>query len=379
MRLFKILDSIEKSIAVFDEAAVLTKGVERLEQYSKVESALALPVRDLRITNKTATIGGDSVLDVSRNLRLGYVDFLKKVYKVDELPRPLITRAEADVKNLSSFSIGNNERLTTEFKSRVREKMNKRTFNELNTADSVLTEKAVRENPVLNDICESMKNKKFITITGTELIVGAVGTVFVIAVINEHLAKMRGCYAYYMGNDQVLKNCKIQTCSCDGKGGLNQQCGTLCDFCTSDLLDKLPDSMKRVDNCKDTTKPCVQCPSADFNVTETPDLDQEQQLAVVQPRDQIFIRCNNPSVWDAISDIFGNAGDNLINIVDGAANAISWFLRNLPKILIYGGILFLLAILFGFTSKISGLFKGGGDNYEPPPQEDRQPIIEEVE
>lgn len=363
MRLFKILEALEKS-KLLGESRLAIEGATKLEKYGR--DVVSAGIHDLKVVNnEKVLLGGEHVLDISRDLRLGNLEAVKRVYKLNEVPVPLGVRLTEDVKVLPSFAVGESERIGVKFKDRIREKLPAKTFEELSSKEGVLKVEHVEQNPVLKDIIEDMKKKERDSTTGNNIrnILLAGGSIAAaVAVINARRAQNRGCFAYYYDDNGKLSSCRVETASCDGKGSFNTSCGGKqhpCNNCTGDILERIPAAMKLLDNCigRADGQACYNCPPPNQVSADTPDIsDSDDAFDRNTVGDTIYFKCNDPSILDTIGDIFGQAGSDLIDLVDSSLQGSSWIFRNLSKIFKYGGIILVIAVCLGAMYKFLPFF-----------------------
>lgn len=326
------------------EANLLLAATKRIEHYAKDFGTTSMKLRTLKLVEGVPYFGKKSAFNVSKRLSMGYTTAIKRVLNLTEVPQQLQLKLTNEVKHLPSFHVGNVERLQATFKEKIKKKLPAETYERLSKPNSRLTDADIANNKVLQDISKSIKNmadkdKKLFPFTGKELIYASIGGTALVAVINKHIENMRGCYVYYFNKSRKLIGCKLKTASCDGKGNFNTVCTHSCIECSQSVLDELPVSMKSLNNCVGVTETCHNCPSSDFFN------DQEKKEDIISKLDNIsfdlsktaredfHFQCNDPSVFDAIIDMTGNTANKLLDVVDQAIMTTSWFLRNLPKLI----------------------------------------------
>lgn len=350
MRLFKILNAIDRGASVVQHEKLIANSALHLERYAYSALNTKTLLHDIHVREGVAHIGGERVDVVGHNLKKGNLEFIRKVYKIADVPRPLALRAAEDVKELASAKIGALERNAETFKSRVREKVPERVFGELNTPGTYLTEGHVRDNKVLQDILKEMQSKNLKPITGTALLLSGLSTAILVSTINKRMDEIKGCTAYMLQDGQMY-SCKIATCSCDGKGRFNATCSKHCVICPPEITASLPDVMTKNPNaCVGQEGPCVNCPSDELDKRNAADITNLMaDFATISQTDKLHIKCNDPGVWDTIVDIFGDLGANLLDVVDSAAKGASWVFSHMKQIFIYGGIAaFVVAVIAVF-------------------------------
>lgn len=339
MKLFKILDSIEKGAKVLSKEQLAISSSLHLERYAESVAVTGRTLaHDLTISEGVVKIGNERLDVVNKKLRLGYTDVLKNIYKINDIPRPLSMRITEDIEGLSSARIGQHERFNEQFKSKLSEKLSKDVYDHLTTPGKEVTEEMVKNNKVLEDIFNLLKNKSLRPITGAAIVLFGVSTATIALTVNKRMHETRGCFAYYTRNG-ILQSCKIVSCSC-GTKSLNPDCGKHCTVCRNDILSAFPNDMLNIHNCDNINdEPCVKCPSEDFGKHTTANLtDENPDFSTLERSDQLYVKCNNPSVVDTMTDLYGQLGEDLLDVVDNAAQATSFIFRNIKNILIYGGI-----------------------------------------
>ncbi|ABQ08870.1 hypothetical protein SGHV097 [Glossina pallidipes salivary gland hypertrophy virus] len=321
MRMFKILENLH-----------VTKRLEvgrlNIENYSKSVVPAPLKVHHMNIVNNLVHINGKPIDKMITMMRKGHVKVpLENIYKVKDMPRVMELRSIEDVKNLSSYHVGKSELGGEQFKNISANKLEKETNKTLNSKNfkDELTEPMVEKNPMLKNVVEYLKGKNMTSLAGFALKFGLT-TAAVILVINQHRKNMSGCFAYYVNEQKQYVGCRVVECSCINEA---TNCPTnSCNRCSENVMNYLPESMKRSDICRGFVGVgCNKCPADDYLNEDIEELD------VISKRDEIFIRCQQPSLLDAINDIFGSASDALLDIASASKSALSWLVRNLPKIL----------------------------------------------
>lgn len=322
-------------------------GVSKIEHYSVLATSKALPVRDFVHVNGTMKINGRPTHLVSTELAMGFTTALRDVYKIKSIPVPLELRAIEDVKLRPSYTVGENLRFAENvFAPELSKKLDagaNKVMHSTDLADEI-TPKIVERNPALKNIFNNLSGKTMRTVGGTLLTFG-IGIAAVCIVVNEHRNRLTACNLYYYVNDQ-LRRCVIPTCTCK-----NVDCTKDCNYCTVALMNKyLPADMK-VDNCVDfKDKPgCAKCPSDDY---EKLNINDDDTLVNGDVANSSFVRCQKPTFFEALGDIFGGVSSDLMDIVRGSLNGLNWLVQNLPIIIILSVIGIIIIILISVFSKL---------------------------
>lgn len=359
MKLFKILNAIDKGSRLLSEEKLKLHGTSHLERYANTALNTKTLTHDIKIVEKRATIGGQFVDDISRNLKLGNIGILNKIYKINEIPRPLSIRALEDVKNLPSAKVGDVERIGKMFKEKARTKLPNDTFEQLNRPGRDLRVSDVEQNNLIKNLVDELQKRNNIKpFTGTGFVFASLSTALFVSTFNKRQRDLRGCHAYYTDDTGNVLSCKLPTCSCDGKGGFNSKCNASCKVCPQEILNLLPPSMtNNIKACVDVNEPCVNCPAKEFEEAHIANIDNESaDFQTITPTDKVYIKCINPSVLDTFVDIFGDLGDNILGLADNAVGATSFFFKHIKSILIVCG------VLVTIVSVAVAIFKFGGKN-----------------
>lgn len=349
MKLFKILNAIDRGSRLLSEEKLKFHGSTQLERYANSVLSSKTLAHDINIKEGRATIGGHQVENVSRKLKLGDVGVLNKIYRINEIPRALALRTLEDVKNLPSARVGEVERLQTTFKEKARNKLSAKAYDELNSTGRDLKIDDVRENDLIKKVVDEIMTKRDIKpFTGTGFVVAGVSMAIFISTFNKRLRDMKGCHVYYTDDLGNISSCKLAACSCDGKGGFNSECGVHCKLCPEEILRLLPLSMTdNIKACANATGPCVNCPSTEFENANAVDIDSENpDFNNTLPTDKLYIKCVDPTILDTFVDIFGNLGNDILDIADNAVGATNFFLRNIKSILVASGVIVTIIAMF---------------------------------
>lgn len=342
MRLFKILNAIDRGARLLNEEKLRLHGSTQLERYATSVLSTKTLTHDINIKEGRATIGGQHVENMSRKLKLGDVGVLNKIYRINEIPRALALRALEDVKNLPSARIGDIERVGNIFKEKAKTKLSPSAYDELSSKGRDLKMTDIDENDLIKKLVDELLTKKDIKpFTGTGFIIAGVSLAVFVSTFNKRMRDLKGCHVYYTDDVGNISSCKLAACSCDGKGGFNSECGVHCKLCPEDIMRLLPQSMtNNIKACIASTGPCVNCPSAEFETTNAIDIDSDNpDFSTASATDKLYIKCVDPTILDTFVDIFGNLGNNILDLADNAAGATNFFLRNIKNILVVAGVL----------------------------------------
>lgn len=98
--------------------------------------------------------------------------------------------------------------------------------------------------------------------------------------------------------DGQVQSCKVPTCSCiDGHAIVSNEL-----VCSADILNIIPEKMKNISNCNNTSGlVCVNCPP-DVNLNKD---NNSIDLNNITDNDLIVYKCNTniPSYFDTIGDL----------------------------------------------------------------------------
>lgn len=352
MKLLRILGAAHYESNIF-------KTASRLNSYASgiTHSGYAIKARPIVKKNGLTFIHNRNILHVSTDIRKGYFSSLKNVYEINSIPRDLETRTFHEVKGLPAYHLGNAERYTSTLSDAIKSKSPPGALNHLDKGNVDLTMRDLDKSPALKEACKSLQGKKLTTLLGRSIVIG-LSLVLVVSFLNEHRKDMQGCIAFRVKNG-TLEGCKLQTCSCID-ASMNDRTNNY-SLCGDDLLQFLPDDMKSVTNCKGNVgSSCVNCPSQAFR--DMYNKDDGTSLDENTKGDEIYVECRTPSIFNALGDITHTVGDATLSVVKGAAKATSWFLGNLPKILIGGGIVFAIVVVIWFLRSF-GIFGGNNKGY----------------
>lgn len=349
MKIFRILD-----IGKYESKL---KTAKRLDSYGHGMSSNNLKVRNIsKPTETTAFINNKEMHGVSMKIKKGYFNSLSDVYEVKNVPKQLELKTLSDVKDLPSYHYGNAERYTNELTNKIKKKSPAGSLDHLEKGTADLTARDLKTSPALNDICDFLKGKSFRTIAGTLVFIGLTTTA-VITFLNEHRKALQACLVFYYVNGS-LSGCKLPTCTCIDES-MNQFTDKYT-ICSSKILAVLPEDMTRTTNCKGNSGlSCVNCPSDTFKNSIGKDVNED--LNSNTKRDEFYIECRIPSIFNAIGDITHSVGESVISVVDKAASTISWFIKNLPTIII-AGVLFFVIIIIVWLMKTFGIFNWNSSN-----------------
>lgn len=313
------------------------KIVEKLGQYSN--NVLGkIPSKEVSIFNKEVTMGGRLARDIEIGLKSGRVDELKYIYKYDGNISPQIQQVlKQEVENLPSYKLAQvDNKVTNMSKSIDNEKFISKTADDLTDAD-------VTNSKQMSGIVEYLKNKSFVSLSaGTVLIGGSVTAI--VLYINRHRKAMSGCFKYEI-KTKTMTACKIIKCSClDGKINTEQSNIMVCS--------SIPESMKNGDCGKTTGYDCVNCPPKSIDDEIRGDLAIDNTLDI---DDNVFYKCNKPSILDAISDLVGDKIDSIESIVGDTVDNVTGLFTTIINVLKYasivGGVVFCAMLLFYLYQK----------------------------
>lgn len=351
MKIFRILD-----VARYESSAI--KSVSRLNTYASgiLHSGYAIKARPIRKISGLTLINNRNILHVSTDIRKGYFKSLSHVYDVKVIPKDLELRTFHDVKDLPAYHFGKAERYTNTMTENIKSKSPPGALDHLEKGTSDLSIKDLDKSPALKETCKFIQGKTLTTIAGKVVVVG-IGFLLAIEFLNEHRKDMQACIAYRVINGN-LQGCKIPTCTCID-GSMNSRDNKY-NLCGTDLMNMLPPDMKSVSNCQGNTGlSCVNCPSQAFR--DMYGKDANASLDQNTKADEIYVECRIPSIFNALGDITHSIGESTLGVIQGAATATTWFLKNLPSILIGGGAIFAIVIVVWFLRSL-GVFGGGNKN-----------------
>lgn len=338
MLLYKILSAVRKELEIVE-------GTQKISRYADLAVGTVLPVRQMVNEASGVHINGRPTLVVSRELAMGFSNALRDVYQIENIPRSLELRALNDVKNLPSLKIGDQIRFTeTSFVPELDKKIDTNAKKIMSSTDpeTKLTVDVVEKNPALKAIFDKMNNKTFRTVGGWVVVIG-LGTAAGVLAVNEHRNRLTACLLYYYVKGS-LTSCVIPTCTCKPTA-----CTSKCNYCSEALMNLLPDDMK-VDNCEGFKGTgCVNCPSEAFNPTN---ISNDSSLDA-NKNDQYFVRCFRPTFYEALTDLWGGASEDLINIVKGALQTANWLVNALPIIFIIAVVIIVIVVILSIISKFS--------------------------
>lgn len=326
----------------------IISGVSKIEHYSMLATSKVLAVREIVHLDGIMKINGRATSLVATELAMGFTSTLRDVYKINTIPKSLELRAVEDVKLLPSYKVGENVRFNQEtLKPEMMPKLDSEAQKIMSSTDLgvEITPKVVERNPVLKRLFDNLKGKHIKTIGGSILIFGA--TIAAVCVmVNEHRNRLTACMLYYYVKDQ-LSRCTIVTCTCK-----KVDCTKNCEYCTTEILQKYLPADMLVDNCKDFTGSagCVNCPSDNY---EKANINDDNTLINSSVANSSFVRCQRPDFFDALGDLYGGIGSDIMDIVRGSLNGLSWIIQKLPIIIlvcIVGAIVF---FVFSFIGKVS--------------------------
>lgn len=344
--------------AVRTEENILS-GISKIERYSAVATSKIINVREFASVKGVMHINGKPVEAVSSQLSMGFTSSLRDVYKIDNIPKSLELRSIEDVKLRPSFTVGENIRFAeNRFKPQLSEKLDTEAKKIMSSTDlkDEITPAVVERNPVLKNIFNNLSGKTMRTVGGTLITIG-IGIAAVCAVVNEHRNRLTACTLYYYRNNQ-LRRCTILTCTCK-----KVACQKDCNYCSPEILKKYLPADMLVDNCGDFKEAagCAKCPSENYNKV---DISDDNTLRQDNIEDSSFVRCQRPDFFEALSDLFGGVSEDLLDIVKGSLNGVSWLVSKLPYIILAAIIGTIIIIIISIFSK----FKSSSSSAPPPPR-----------
>lgn len=333
--------------AIRSEENILV-GISKIERYSESATSKILSVREFTTKNGIIHINGKTTQSVAMELSMGFTSALHDVYKINSIPKSLELRSIEDVKLLPSYKVGENLRFSENIlKPELSSKLDVKAKNIMSSRDlsDEITPTVVERNPALKNIFNSLSGKTIRTVGGTVLTIG-VGIAAVCTVVNEHRNRLTACMLYYYDND-YLRRCTIATCTCK-----RVACQKDCNYCTATISQKyLPSDMLQ-DNCKDFkgVAGCENCPSENYSKT---DITNNSTLQSTSTENSSFVRCHRPDFFEALSDLFGGVSEDLMDIVRGSLNGISWFIQKLPYIILIAITGTIIIIIISIFTKIN--------------------------
>lgn len=356
MELVHILSAVKSVDHVAAASAKLLSFTSTLHLSSI--NPIELKPRTIEFQGEIPRINNENLSVVARDLSMGYTDALRHIYNVSNVPAILKSRYISLIDKYPSFKVGEHERFTNNvFKPQLEKTLNQKAKNILNSKTENLTIEVVNENPSLKNLTEKMKSRKFKSFTGSIIAIGAtIG--LVIAAINNHRNRLTACQYWYHKNGN-LTCCVIQSCTCKSIA-----CTKECNYCETSILNKLPNAMQTA-KCPSHFVGCVNCPSNDFLKATF-----EKDKLVAEENDG-FIRCQEPTLFDAFSDLFGNATEELMEIVAHSLKGVGWFMSKLPYIIGISVVVFIIIIIVSVIGKFSKqkieIDKEEWPESEPPP------------
>lgn len=341
---------LHKIVAAIRVEENVISGISKIERYSLAATSSILTTREITNVDGVIRMNGKATQQLSHDLSMGFTSALKDIYKIDNIPKSLELRSLEDIKALPSYEVGQNIRYVDQkLKPELSSKLDSKTLKlmESTNLNDKITPSVVERNPVLKNIFNKMSGKTMKTVGGTLLTIG-VGTGAICTVVNEHRNRLTACMLYYYDNNQ-LRRCAIATCTCKAVA-----CTKNCNYCKPSILKKyLPDDMLH-DNCGDfkgSSAGCVKCPSDNYNKANIFD---DSTLHETSVSDSSFVRCQKPDFFEALSDLFGGASEDLLDIIRGSLNGISSLVKYLPYIIIaaiIGTLIIIIISIFGkFTA-----------------------------
>lgn len=349
--------ALHKIIGAIRVEENVISGIGKLEKYAldATSSSTKLAIREVKKIENVMHINGKATHVVASQLAMGFTTALHDVYKLDSIPRSLELRAIEDVKLKSSFKVGEHIQFSEKkFTPELSAKVDNEAKKVLSSTDigEKLTPEIVERNPALNNIFKNVKGKTVKAVGGVVVTIGLTTAAFCIAV-NEHRIRLTGCMMSYYDENKIFRQCVIPTCTCR-----KIQCTKNCNYCDTDLMRKyLPQDML-INNCGDFKESagCVNCPSENYQ--KKFNIDDDNTLQATNNQQEIFIRCQQPTFFDAFSDLFGGISESLLNIVKDSVGGVSWIIKNLPTIIIFT----IGAIIIGVFISLILKFGGNGGN-----------------
>lgn len=343
--------ALHKIVGAIRAEENVVSALSKIEHYSVMATSSALAVHEIKQLDGLMHMNGKATHVISNELAMGFTTALRDVYKIDTIPHSLELRTIEDVKLRPSFAVGENIRFAEhQLEPALSPKLDRRTRRVMSSKslDDELTPAMVERNPALKNIFTNLSGKTVRTVGGTLLSIG-VGTTAVCAAVNEHRNRLTGCMLYYYHNEQ-LRRCVIATCTCK-----RITCTEKCNYCSAEVMAQhLPADMAR-DNCKGAHgSACVQCPSANYNRANIAD---DATLQVDTVSNSSFVRCQEPTFYEALADLFGGISHDLIAIVKGSLSGVSWLVQKLPYIILLAVFAVVVVILVSIFKKLNS---GGG-------------------
>lgn len=338
-----VLHKIVNAIRIEDQVVA---GIAKIERYSVTATSSALAIREIVNIDGVLRMNGRATREIATELAMGFTSTLRDVYRIDTIPRSLELRAIEDVKLRPSYMVGENLRFVeNKFKPELNSKLDNEAKRIMNSTDlkDELTPAIVERNPVLQNICNRLSGKTVKTVGGAVITIG-VGIAAVCVAVNEHRNRLTACMLYYYDNNQ-LRRCTVVTCTCK-----QVDCAKNCNYCTTDVLRKYLPADMLVDNCADFTGAagCVNCPSDSYLKT---DINDDATLKQDDVAESSFVRCQKPDFFEALSDLFGGVSEDLMDIVKGSLNGVSWLVQLLPYIILVAVIGIVIVILISIFGK----------------------------
>lgn len=340
-----VLHKVLSAIRVEENVA---SGISKIERYSLDATSSVLPVREINKVDGIMRINNKSTTIIAEQLSMGFTTVLRDVYKIDNIPKALELRTIEDIKMKPSYAVGENARFTTEkLMPEMSAKLDKDTNKVMSSTDPdvKLTPEAVERNPVLKNIFNKISGKTLKTAGGALITIG-LGTVAICAAVNEHRNRLTACTLYYYDGDQ-LRSCVVPTCTCKPVA-----CTSNCNYCGQELLEKyLPADMLK-DNCGGFSGVgCAQCPSESYNKANISD---DSTLTNNNTTDTSFVKCQRPTFFDALTDLFGGVSEDLLGIVKDSLGGVSWIIQKLPYIILFFVVGILIIIIISIFNKFAG-------------------------
>lgn len=337
MLLYKVISAIRAE-------SHITEGITKLEKYSHEAVSVSLETRRMIEIEGVMTINGKATHVVSRELSMGFTSALRDVYNIRDIPRPLELKTVNEVKELPSFRVGEHIRFTEErLEPQLAVKLDNNTKEIMKSAhpDVKLTPEMAERNPVLKNIFSKMSGKTFTTFGGWTVAIG-LGIASAVTVVNEHRSRMTACMLYYYEYGQ-LRRCVIPTCTCKPVA-----CTKKCNFCDEAQMKLLPQDMQ-VDNCGGFKGVgCMNCPSASYLKTNI----NEDNTLVATSDDSRFIRCHQPTFYEALTDIWGGVNEDILDIVKSSLSGVGWLVGKLPMIILIAICIIIAVIIISIITKI---------------------------
>lgn len=326
-------------------------GIAKLEQYGLDATSNSLRVRELKNIDGIMHLNGRTTEAIAEDLAMGFTSALRDVYHIDAIPRSLELRTIEDVKLHPSYAVGENLRFASEkLEPELGAKLDAETKRVFGSRDSKekITPEMVKRNPVLQRIYNKVNGKTLIAVGGT-VVSFSLGITAFCLVVNAYREKLTTCMLYYYNDDDDnLRSCTIKSCICK-----KVDCTENCNYCSVAIMAKYLPADMITDNCsgfKGSEATCINCPSKNF---QSVDISDDETLTADDIRKTSYVRCQKPDFFEAMSALFGGISEDLLEIVKGSLNGISWLVTKLPYILLFFIIGIAIVIIISIFKKFS--------------------------